>query len=61
MFLLQAYNSIYKFDIICLSKTYLDNSYDSDDDQLALPGYNKQNKKCKSLHLLLRNFTSKSS
>ena len=40
MSLLPAYNSIHKFDIICLSETYLDNSYHSDDDQLALPGYN---------------------
>ena len=38
--LLQAYNSINKFDIICLSETYLDNSSHSNDDQLALPGYN---------------------
>ena len=40
MFLLQAYNSIHKIDIICLSETYLDNSYHSDDDQLVLHGYN---------------------
>ena len=40
MFLLQAYNSIHKFDVICLSETYLDSSYHIDDDQLALPGYN---------------------
>ena len=38
--LLQAYNAIHMFDIICLSETYLDNSYHSDDDQLAFPGYN---------------------
>ena len=38
--LLQAYNSIHKFDTICLSETYLDNSYHGDDDQFALPGYN---------------------
>ena len=31
MSLLQAYNSIHRFDIICLSETYLDNSYHSDD------------------------------
>ena len=41
MSLLQAYNAIYKFDIICLSETYLDNSYHSDDDHLAFPGYNQ--------------------
>ena len=40
MSLLQAYNSMHKFDIICSSETYFDNSYHSDDDQLALPGYN---------------------
>ena len=40
MSLLQAYNAIHSFDIICLSETYLDNSYHSDDDQLAFPGYN---------------------
>ena len=38
--LLQAYDSIDKFDIIFLSRTYLDNSSHSNDDQLALPGYN---------------------
>ena len=37
--LLQAYNAIHMFDIICLSETYLDNSYHSDDDQLAFLGY----------------------
>ena len=37
MSLLQAYNGMHSFDIICLSKTYLDNSYH---DQLAFPGYN---------------------
>ena len=40
MSLLQAYNAIHRFDIICLSETYLDNSYRTDDDQLAFPGYN---------------------
>ena len=38
--LLQAYNAIHRFDIICLSETYLDNFYHSDDDQLTFPGYN---------------------
>ena len=37
---MQAYNSIHKFDVICLSENYLGNSYDTDDDQLAFPGYN---------------------
>ena len=40
MSLLQAYNSIHKFVIICLSETYLYDSYHSNDDQLSLPGYN---------------------
>ena len=40
MSLLQPYNPINRFDIICLSETYLDNSYHSDDDHLAFPGYN---------------------
>ena len=37
---MQAYNAINRFDIICLSETYLDNSYHTDDDQLTFPGYN---------------------
>ena len=40
MSLLQAYNAIHRFDIICLSETYLHNSYHTNDDQLAFPGYN---------------------
>ena len=40
MSLLQVYNAINRFDIICLSETYLDNSYHTDDDQLTFPGYN---------------------
>ena len=39
MFLLQSYNTIHRFDIICLSETYLDNSNHSDDDQLTFLGY----------------------
>ena len=37
---MQAYNAINRLDIICLSETYLDNSYHTDDDQLTFPGYN---------------------
>ena len=37
---LQAFNAINRFDIICLSETYLDNSYHTDYDQLTFPGYN---------------------
>ena len=40
MSIFQTYHSIHKSDIICLSETYLGNSYHSDQDQLALPGYN---------------------
>ena len=40
MFLLKAYIVIHKFDIICLSETYLDSSTTSDDDDLTISGYN---------------------
>ena len=40
LFLLIAYIAIHKFDIICLSETYLDSSTTSDDDNLAISGYN---------------------
>ena len=40
MSLLQAYNSIHNFDIICLLETYLRSFCHSDDDQVALPGCN---------------------
>ena len=40
MSLLQPYNAIHEFDTICLSETYLDNSYHTDDDQLVFPGFN---------------------
>ena len=40
MSLFQAYNAIHRFDFNCLSETYLDNSYHTDDDQLGFPGYN---------------------
>ena len=36
LFLLKAYIAIHKFDIICLSETYLDSSTTSDDDNLAI-------------------------
>ena len=39
MFLLKAYITVHKFDIICLSETYLDSSSD-DDDNLEIAGYN---------------------
>ena len=39
-FLLKSYIAIHKFDIICLSETYLDSSLTSDDDNLTISGYN---------------------
>ena len=40
MFLLKSNVAIHKFDIMCLSETYLDSSTTSDDDDLATSGYN---------------------
>ena len=37
--LLRAYVAIKKFDIVCLSETYLDSSNTCDDDNFYLPGY----------------------
>ena len=38
--LLTAYNSIHKFDIICLSEMYLNSKTLSNDENLNVPGYN---------------------
>ena len=38
--LLSAYTSVHKFDIICLSETYLNSEIPSDDKNLEIPGYN---------------------
>ena len=38
--LLSAYISVHKFDIICLSETYLISKIPSDDENLDIPGYN---------------------
>ena len=38
--LLQAYNTIHQYDILCISETYLDSSISNDDTTLSLPGYN---------------------
>ena len=38
--LLTAYNSIHKFDILCLSETYLNSETLSNDENLNIPGYN---------------------
>ena len=40
MSLLKAYIAIHKFDIICLSETYLDSSTTSLDENVAISGYN---------------------
>ena len=37
--LLSSYNSIYRYDLICLSETFLDSSFSTDDDRLSLDGY----------------------
>ena len=37
--LLKAYITVHKFDIICLSETYLDSSTRPDDDNLEIEGY----------------------
>ena len=37
--LIEAYNSQHKFDIICLSETFLNSSYRSDDSDLHINGY----------------------
>ena len=38
--LFEAYNTINKFDVICLSESYLDSSIASDNDDLNIKGYN---------------------
>ena len=38
--LLEAYNTINKFDVICLSESYLDSSTALDNDDLNIKGYN---------------------
>ena len=37
---LASYNSIYKYDLICLSETFLDSSFLPGDERLNLNGYN---------------------
>ena len=39
VFLLKAYIAVHKFDIICISETYLDFSTPSDDSNLEISGY----------------------
>ena len=38
--LLQSYYAIYKFDMMCLSESYLDSSISSDNDNLYIKDYN---------------------
>ena len=38
--LLRAYITVHKFDVICISETYLDSSILHDDDNLQIPDYN---------------------
>ena len=38
--LLETYNTFHKYDILCISETYLDSSVSVDDTTLSLPGYN---------------------
>ena len=37
--LLEAYNSIHNFDLICISETFLDSDYSNDDQRLRIQGY----------------------
>ena len=37
--LLEAYNAVHNFDIICISETFLDSDHPSDDQRLGLQGY----------------------
>ena len=39
LFLLNTYIILYKFDIVCLSETYLDSTTSTDDDKLQIPEY----------------------
>ena len=39
IFFLNSYNSLHKFDIICLSETYLDSNTPLHDDNLEISGY----------------------
>ena len=37
--MLEAYNAVYKYDVICLSETFLDSSHSNDDQSLNFQGY----------------------
>ena len=38
--LLTAYNTIHKYDIICISESFLNSQNSINDDNLSIPGYN---------------------
>ena len=40
VFILTAYISIHKFDVICISETFLNSDITFDDDSLMIEGYN---------------------
>ena len=40
VFFLSAYRFVHKFDIVCLSETYLNSETPSDDENLEIAGYN---------------------
>ena len=37
---LKAYNSVYKYDFLCVSETFLNSSFESNDKDLMIQGYN---------------------
>ena len=59
---LRAYVIVHKFDIICLSETYLDSS--ADDESLEISGYylirsdHPSNKKHGGIYICFKNFLS---
>ena len=40
IYLLAAYNSVYRYDIICISESFLDSTISDDDNILHMEGYN---------------------
>ena len=60
--LLKAFNSIHKFDIICLSETYIDSSILHNISNLEIPGYNlvhsdhPSNKKCRGVCIYYKSY-----
>ena len=56
--ILRAYITVHKFDVICLSGTYLESSILHDDDNLQIPGYNLY-REDRLLNVKKRVFTTK--